>query len=59
MEKLTMHTLLSVLTLTTGVVLMIYMMYEESEPGALPILLVIVGIGWYSIARIRIQSHHE
>jgi len=54
-----MHTLLSVLTLVTGIVLMIYMIYEEGEPGAIPILLVAMGVGWYSIARVRMQSQHK
>jgi len=54
-----MHTLLSVLTLVTGIVLMIYMIYEEGEPGTIPILLVAMGVGWYSIARVRMQSQHK
>jgi len=59
MEKPKMHMLLLVLTLVTGIVLMIYMIYEEGELGAIPILLVTMGVGWYSIARVRTQSQHK
>lgn len=53
------HTVLSTLTIVIGVVLMIYMVTVESEPGAIPLLLVVVGAGWLLIARARIRSHHE
>lgn len=59
MEKLKVHTILSVLTTVIGLVLMIYMIYVESEPGAIPLLLVVFGTGWYLITRVRIRSHHK
>ena len=58
MKKLRVHAFLSVLILVIGLVLMAYMITVESEPGAIPILLVILGIGWYFVTRFRIRSHH-
>lgn len=53
MQQRTVHALLSVLTVMTGVVLLMYMIYVEGEPGAIPILLVVLGIGWSVITRLR------
>ena len=36
-----------------GVVLMLGMMYWESEPGALPLALVLGGAIWWIVARRR------
>ena len=58
-RKLKVHTLLSVLTIVVGVALMIFMISTESEPGALPLLLIVLGTGWYLVTRRRrIRSHH-
>ena len=57
MKKPTVQTLLSAPTIAIGVVLMAYMIAVESEPGALPLLLVVLGLGWYVIARVRPRSH--
>ena len=59
LEKLRVHKVLSVLTLGIGLVLMIGMMYWESEPGAIPLLLVLLGTGWYFITRARVRSHRK
>ena len=59
MEKLKVQTRLSVLTIAIGLVLMIYKIYADSEPGLIPILLVVLGSGWYFITRARIRSHHK
>lgn len=53
MQQRTVNALLSVLTVMTGVVLLMYMIYVEGEPGAIPILLVVLGIGWSVITRLR------
>ena len=50
---------LSALTIVVGLVLMIFMIYTESEPGAIPLLLVGLGIGWHVIARVRARSQHK
>ena len=59
MEKLRVHTLLSVLTIVLGAVLLIYMVTVESELGAIPLLLIVVGTGWYFFTRSRARSQHE
>ncbi|MEP0546705.1 MAG: hypothetical protein ABJF88_07230 [Rhodothermales bacterium] len=56
MEKLKVHTLLSVLIVVVGAGLMAYMITVESEPGAIPLLLVVIGSGWYLVMRGRIRS---
>ena len=55
-RKLKVHTLLSVLTIVIGVALMIFMISTESEPGAIPLLLIVLGTGWYLVTRRRIRS---
>ena len=59
MKTRPMHTLLSVLTIPVGFVLMTYMIAVESEPGAIPLLLVVVGMGSYVVARVRTRSHRK
>lgn len=34
-----------------GVALMLGMMYWESEPGAIPLALILIGGGWWFVAR--------
>lgn len=58
-EKLKVHRILSLLTLALGLVLMTYMVIYESEPGAIPLLLIVVGTGWYFMTRKRGRSVAE
>jgi len=58
MNKPKIHTLLSTLTILVGVILMTYMIYEEREPGAIPLLLIVLGIGWYFVPQFRSRSHN-
>ncbi len=51
-EKLRAHKLLSALTIVIGFVLMIGKMYADSEPGGIPILLIVSGIGWFLTTRV-------
>lgn len=55
-EKRVQRTL-SLVTIGIGVVLLIYMIRVESEPGLLPLLLVVLGTAWYFITRSRARSH--
>jgi len=48
-----MQTLLSVLLIIVGVVLLIYMIRVESEPGGVPVLLLAVGVAWLLTTRLR------
>ena len=52
-KKLKIHSLLSVLTAVIGVALLIFMIVVEDEPGAIPLLLILGGTGWYFITRYR------
>lgn len=58
-KKLKIHSLLSVLTLFLGIALLIFMIIVEDEPGAIPLLLIATGTGWYVITRYRIRSQHN
>src|ERR671916_271251 len=59
LEKLKVHKMLSALTIAIGFVLMLGKIYADSEPGAIPILLVVLGMGWYFITRVRSRSHQK
>jgi hypothetical protein len=54
-RKLVVHTVLSILVTVIGVVLLIYMITAEDEPGALPLLLIVSGVAWLIIARVRLR----
>lgn len=58
-KKVKIQTGLSVLTFMIGVVLMIGKIYADSEPRAIPLLLIIFGLGWYFITRLRIRLQQE
>ncbi len=40
---------LSLLTILLGTVLLVYMIKVEDEPGAVPLILIIVGIVWFFV----------
>lgn len=58
-QKLSVPTVIQVLIIAVGLVLMIGKIVADSEPGAIPILLILVGIGWYFIQRVRLRSHQS
>ncbi len=58
-EKLKVHKTLSALTVAVGFVLMLGKIYTDSEPGAIPMLLVVLGTGWYLAARVRTRSRQR
>lgn len=49
--------ILSALTIALGVLLLVYMVTVEDEPGALPLMLIIAGTGWHLVTRRRTRSH--
>jgi hypothetical protein len=51
-----LHTRLAVLIVGIGLVLMVRQMYFDNEPGAIPLLLITLGIAWFLITRARIRS---
>jgi hypothetical protein len=59
LEKLKVQKILSALTIAIGLVLMSGKIYADSEPGAIPILLVVLGTGWYLLSRVRAGSRRR
>lgn len=59
MQKLTVHRTLSALTIVVGALLLVYMIAVESEPGAVPLLMIGIGTGWYLVARFRTRPRPE
>lgn len=56
-RKLKVQMRLSVIIIVIGLALMIFMITTEDEPGALPLLLIVLGTGWHLVTRARIRSH--
>ena len=55
-RKLLLYRTFSILTILLGLILMLYMIVVEDEPGALPLLLIIIGTAWFSIIQIRTKN---
>jgi hypothetical protein len=53
------HTALATVTIVLGAILLAYMVTVESEPGALPLLLLLVGSVWLFVTRAKIRSQHK
>lgn len=58
MKKKTNHPLrtqkiVSVITILFGAILLTYMVVVESEPGAIPLLIIIMGAVWFIISQYR------
>ncbi len=47
---------LSAITIVIGLALMIFKIYSDSEPGLIPLVLVIGGIAWYVVTRLRASA---
>ena len=58
-KKLTLHRRISTLIILIGFVLLMYMITVEDEPGAVPLLLIVAGIGWYFFKRARLRSQSQ
>lgn len=58
-DKLRMYSLLSVLTMIIGIALLIFMIVVEDELGAIPLLLITLGIGGYFIIKSKVCSHQS
>lgn len=58
-KKLKILTMLAVLIIIVGLVLMIGKIIADSEPGLIPIMLILVGSTWYFILRRRRQSQRS
>ena len=51
-----MQKIIALLTVITGLTLMIYMIIVEDEPGALPLLMIIIGAVWYFIISAKTKA---
>jgi hypothetical protein len=51
------HQTIPIVITAIGVALLAYMIPVEGEPGLIPLLLIVVGVGWYFVARARSRSH--
>ena len=49
---------ISVIIMFIGFVLMVGKIYADSEPGAIPLLLILSGAVWYFIIRFKNRSQH-
>jgi hypothetical protein len=47
---------LSALTILIGLLLMVVKIVADSEPGAIPLLLVVLGVGWFSVTKVRMRT---
>lgn len=55
-KKLKLHRLISILITIAGIALLAFMVIVEDEPGAIPLLLIIIGTGWFFVTRSRMRS---
>ncbi len=55
-RHLSLQKILSVLIIAVGIILFMYMIYIEDEPGAVPLLLIALGAGWYLMTRNRVRT---
>lgn len=55
-QRLKINSILSGLMILSGTALLIYMIKVEDEPGALPLLLIILGTAWFFIIQNRIKK---
>lgn len=58
-RKLKWGKLLPVLSISLGIILMIYMIKVEDEPGALPLLLIIIGAIWLIINQYQAKKQTQ
>ncbi len=55
-KKLKRHKLISILMIVIGIALMTFMVIVEDEPGAIPLLLIVMGTGWYFVTRSKMKA---
>ncbi|MCU1634045.1 MAG: hypothetical protein JWM61_2697 [Micrococcaceae bacterium] len=57
MKDWKMKTLVPALIVVLGFALMIAQIRAESEPGAIPLSLIVIGASWFFISRARKRRH--
>jgi len=58
-KKLKITRLLSIITVAIGILLLTYMILVEDEPGAIPLILIILGFGGFLITRSKFRSENR
>ncbi len=58
-RTLKINTYLSLLMITLGVIFLAYMILVEDEPGAIPLLMTIIGICWYFLTKWKLKSYNK
>ena len=46
-KKPMVHKILSVIVTLIGFALLVFMITQEGEPGAVPLIMITAGIGWF------------
>lgn len=54
-RKLVIHSVLSLFITALGVAGVLYMIFVEDDPAAVPLVLIALGIAWFIIARMRLR----
>ncbi|OAN61081.1 hypothetical protein A8B79_06305 [Balneola sp. EhC07] len=52
-QKSPVQRTLSIVLITVGLMLMIFMITVEDEPGAIPLFMILSGIVWFYKTRLR------
>lgn len=58
-QKLKWGKILSIVTIVLGVVLLVFMITVEDEPGALPLFLILSGTIFFLINRYQIKKNQN
>jgi hypothetical protein len=58
-KKFKTQTLISLLVIGIGILLMVFKIYADSEPGAIPLFMILAGAVWYFIIRIQLRSQSK
>jgi len=51
--NLKLQSILSILAIFIGLMLLLYMIVVEDEPGAIPLILIVFGVIWYLVTKSR------
>jgi cytochrome c-type biogenesis protein CcmH/NrfF len=52
-QQATLHTVFPIILLVIGLFLVMFKIYADSEPGALPLFLLLVGTVWLIVTRAK------
>jgi hypothetical protein len=58
-QRATLHTVFPIILLVIGLFLVVFKIYADSEPGALPLFLLLVGTLWLIVTRLKKKQQHH